>query len=190
MTKKAQDAEQFAEHYWASLRKYLDDPSEVQRSKAYELGRHALADGLGVRDIGAAHYGALQRARARRAIPGAVIKDANEFFAECLSPFEMSYRDAREGARAWQRLNEALENEAQRIAHALHDEAGQLLASVHFAVADMAGELPPQSRARLKEVKALLNRIDTELRNLSHELRPIVLDRLGRCPRYSSSPKA
>jgi len=179
------NAEQFAEHYWASLHKYLDDPSEVQRSKACELGRHALADGLGVLDIAAAHYSALQRllsARARRAIPGAVIKDANEFFAECLSPFEMSYRGAREGARAWQRLNEALENEAKRIAHALHDEAGQLLASVHFAVADMAGELPPQSRARLKEVKALLNRIDTELRNLSHELRPIVLDRLGLLP--------
>jgi len=179
------NAEQFAEHYWASLHKCLDNPSELQRSKAYELGRHALADGLGVLDIAAAHYGALQRvvsARARRAVPGAVIEAANEFFAQCLSPFEMSYRGAREGARAWQRLNEALENEAKRIAHALHDEAGQLLASVHFAVADMAGELPPQSRARLQEVKSLLNRIEAELRNLSHELRPIVLDRLGLLP--------
>ncbi len=179
------NAEQFAERYWASLRKYLDDPSEVQCSKAYELGRHGLADGLGVLDIAAAHYRALQRAlsaHARRAIPEAVIKAANEFFSECLSPFEMSHRGAREGARAWQRLNEALENEAKRIAHALHDEAGQLLASVHFAVADMAGELPPQSRARLQEVKALLNRIEAELRNLSHELRPIALDRLGLLP--------
>jgi len=179
------NAEEFAEHYWASLRKYLDDPSEAQRSKAYELGRHSLADGLGVLDIATAHYGALQRAlstHARRAIPEAVIRAANEFFTECLSPFEMSHRGAREGARAWQRLNEALENEAKRIAHALHDEAGQLLASVHFAIAAMADELPPQSRARLQEVKALLNRIETELRNLSHELRPIVLDRLGLLP--------
>ena len=65
------NAEEFAEHYWASLRKYLDDPSEAQRSKAYELGRHSLADGLGVLDIATAHYGALQRAlstHARRAI--------------------------------------------------------------------------------------------------------------------------
>jgi signal transduction histidine kinase len=179
------NAEEFAEHYWASLRKYLDDPSEAQRSKAYELGRHGLADGLGVLDIAAAHYGALQRAlstHARRAIPEAVIRAANEFFTECLSPFEMSHRGAREGARAWQRLNEALENEAKRIAHALHDEAGQLLASVHFAIAEMADELPPQSRARLQEVKALLNRIEAELRSLSHELRPIVLDRLGLLP--------
>ncbi len=179
------NAEEFTEHYWASLRKYLDDPSEAQRSRAYELGRHGLADGLGVLDIAAAHYGALQRAlstHARRAIPEAVIRVANEFFTESLSPFEMSHRGAREGARAWQRLNEALENEAKRIAHALHDEAGQLLASVHFVVAEMADELPPQSRPRLQEIKALLNRIETELRNLSHELRPIVLDRLGLLP--------
>src|SRR5437762_13477127 len=97
------NAAHFSEHYWASLHKYLDDPSEVQRSKACELGRHALADGLGVLDIAAAHYGALQRvvsARARRAIPAAVIKAANEFFAECLSPFEISYRVTRERARA------------------------------------------------------------------------------------------
>jgi signal transduction histidine kinase len=179
------NAEQFAEHYRANLCKFLEGPSEVQRSKAYELGRRGLADGLGVLDIAAAHCGALQRvlaSHARRAIPEAEIKTANEFFTECLSPFEMSHRGAREGARAWQRLNEALENEAKRIAHALHDEAGQLLASVHFAIADMAGELPPQSRARLQEVKVLLNRIEAELRNLSHELRPTVLDRLGLLP--------
>lgn len=177
--------DQFAEHYWARLRKFLDHPSEAQRSKAYELGRRGLADGLGVLDIAAAHYGALRHvlsADARRAIPEAVIRGANEFFTECLSPFEMSHRGAREGARAWQRLNEALENEAKRIAHALHDEAGQLLASVHFALADIASELPPQTRARLQEVKALLNKIETELRNLSHELRPTVLDRLGLLP--------
>jgi len=179
------NAEQFAEHYWASLRKFLDGPSEAQRSKAYELGRRGLTDGLGVLDMAAAHCGALQHvlsAHARRAIPEAVIKAANEFFTECLSPFEMSHRGAREGARAWQRLTEALENEAKRIAHALHDEAGQLLASVHFAIAEMADELPPQSRPRLQEVKALLNKIEAELRNLSHELRPTVLDRLGLLP--------
>jgi signal transduction histidine kinase len=179
------NTEQFAERYWASLRKFLEDPSEAQRSKAYELGRYGLADGLGVLDIAAAHYGALRQvlsADARRAIPEAAIKTANEFFIECLSPFEMSHRGAREGARAWQRLNEALENEAKRIAHALHDEAGQLLASVHFAIADIAGELPPQSRARLQEVRRLLHTIEIELRNLSHELRPTVLDRLGLLP--------
>ncbi|MGH6885835.1 MAG: sensor histidine kinase, partial [Geminicoccales bacterium] len=77
---------------------------------------------------------------------------------------------------------EALENEAKRIAHALHDEAGQLLASVHIAIADVASGLPPPSRARLQEVRRMLHSIETELRNLSHELRPTVLDRLGLLP--------
>jgi signal transduction histidine kinase len=177
--------EQFAERYWTSLRGFLDDPGEAQRSQAYELGRKGLADGLGVLDIAAAHHRALQRmlaSGARRAAPGAAIDAAGEFFAECLSPFEMSHRGAREGARAWQRLNEALENEAKKIAHALHDEAGQLLASVHIAIADVASELPPPGRARLQEVRRLLHTIELELRNLSHELRPTVLDRLGLLP--------
>lgn len=91
----------------------------------------------------------------------------------------MSHRGARDGARAWRRLNETLENEAKRIAHLLHDEAGQLLATVHIALADLAQELPPKSRARLGEVEWLLGKIETELRNVSHELRPLVLDRLG-----------
>ena len=174
--------EQFAERYWTSLRGFLDDPGEAQRSQAYELGRKGLADGLGVLDIAAAHHGALRRMLASRAAPGAAIDAAGEFFAECLSPFEMSHRGAREGARAWQRLNEALENEAKKIAHALHDEAGQLLASVHIAIADVASELPPPGRARLQEVRRLLHTIELELRNLSHELRPTVLDRLGLLP--------
>ena len=179
----ARRTEQFAERYWASLRKFLDDPGEAQRSQAYELGRQGLAEGLGVLDIAAAHYAALQHllaARARRGLPD--LKGANDFFIECLSPFEMSHRGAREGARAWQRLNEALENEAKKIAHALHDEAGQLLASVHIAIADVASELPPPSRARLQEVRRMLHTIELELRNLSHELRPTVLDRLGLLP--------
>jgi signal transduction histidine kinase len=84
--------------------------------------------------------------------------------------------------REQRRFNETLENEAKKIAHALHDEAGQLLASVHIAIADIAGELPQRHRERLNEVKWLLGKIETELRNLSHELRPMVLDRLGLVP--------
>ena len=91
-------------------------------------------------------------------------------------------QEAIRGARVWRDLNETLENEAKKIAHALHDEAGQLLASVHIAIADIADELPPRHRERLNEVKWLLGKIETELRSLSHELRPMVLDRLGLQP--------
>jgi len=91
-------------------------------------------------------------------------------------------QEAIRGARVWRDLNETMENEAKKIAHALHDEAGQLLASVHIALADIADELPLRHRERLNEVKWLLDKIETELRNFSHELRPVVLDRLGLVP--------
>ena len=84
--------------------------------------------------------------------------------------------------KALHRLNEMLEEEAKRIARALHDEAGQLLATVHIALAEVARELPPPVRKRLQEVRGLLNQIEGQLRHLSHELRPTILDDLGLCP--------
>jgi len=91
-------------------------------------------------------------------------------------------QEALRGARVWRDLNETLENEAKKIAHALHDEAGQLLASVHIALADIAEKLPLRHRERLNEVRWLLDKIEMELRDFSHELRPVVLDRLGLVP--------
>jgi hypothetical protein len=60
---------------------------------------------------------------------------ARAFFMESRSPFEMTHRGYREANAALRRLNERLDEEAQRIAHALHDEAAQLLATVHVALA-------------------------------------------------------
>ena len=49
-------------------------------------------------------------------------------------------RGGRDDAPALRHLNEILEGELKRIAHVLHDEAGQLLASVHLALVDIASE--------------------------------------------------
>ena len=54
------------------------------------------------------------------------------------------------------RMNARFEDEATRIAHALHDEAGQLLSTVYLAVAEVAAELPAPARERLKGISALL----------------------------------
>jgi PAS domain S-box-containing protein len=94
-------------------------------------------------------------------------------------------RDITERKRAQEalrRLNAALEDEAKRIAHALHDEAGQVLAAVYLAVADAARELPAPAPERLGRIRVLLDEVDEQLRRLSHELRPTILDDLGLGP--------
>jgi signal transduction histidine kinase len=83
---------------------------------------------------------------------------------------------------ALRRLDEKLEEEAKRIAHALHDEAGQFLACVHIALEEIARDLPPRSRQQIQEVRGLLDKVEGQLRRLSHELRPTILDDLGLLP--------
>ena len=171
-----------AERYAEILREYLRDSSEISLTRGYEVARRALKDGGGILDMAVIHHQSLRRLFAEREISDASLEKAGDFFAECLSPFEMSHRGAQEGTRALRHLNEVLEAELKRIAHALHDEAGQLLASVHIALADVVGDLPPPARKRFGEIEQLLRQIETELRSLSHELRPTVLDNLGLLP--------
>jgi signal transduction histidine kinase len=80
------------------------------------------------------------------------------------------------------RMNDVREEEARRIAYALHDEAGQLLASVHIALMEWWQELPPDSTGRLQRITGLLDNMELRLRDLSHELRPTMLDDLGLVP--------
>ena len=171
-----------AERYWEILREYLERRDEAPLNDGYELARQAMVDGCGVLEMADIHHQALRRLWAESRPDERLLWAAGDFFAECLSPFEMSHRGALEGTRALRHLNEVLEGELKRIAHALHDEAGQLLASVSIAVVDVASELPPQARIRFEVVERLLKEIEIELRNLSHDLRPTVLDNLGLVP--------
>lgn len=178
----AVDTRQLAARYEELLEAYLADGSEAVLSQGYDLARRALVDGCGALELAAIHHHALRRVIRERPDPATWLVPAEAFFAECLSPFEMSHRGAQEGTRALRHLNELLENEIKRIAHALHDEAGQMLASVHILLADIAGDLPPAARRRIDDVEQLLREVDGQLRDLSHELRPTVLDNLGLVP--------
>jgi PAS domain S-box-containing protein len=94
-------------------------------------------------------------------------------------------RDITERKRAEQALRgltTRFEEEAKRIAHALHDEAGQLLASVYLAVTSIASELPEPAGDRVRGISTILDGVAEQLRHLSHELRPIMLDDLGLIP--------
>lgn len=77
---------------------------------------------------------------------------------------------------------QAREEEARRIAHQLHDETGQITASIHLALEDLARGLSAAGRRRIRGARALLDRMEERLRQLSHELRPTILDDLGLLP--------
>jgi len=183
MTDKATN---LVDDYASALAGHLEGAGEAALHRAYEIGRRAIAEGRGVLDVVAVHHEALRRVLAPHGGPSAetarIVLAAESFLIECLSPFEMIHRGVRDANAALRRLNEMLEEGSKRIAHALHDEAGQILASVHLALETLSWDLAPGVRDRIREVRKLLDGIETQLRTLSHELRPTILDDLGLLP--------
>lgn len=172
--------------YKEALHEHVTQPSETTLERAYEMGRTALQARLGVLDLAQVH---LEAARAEDAAADGnghpVLERAarsEQFLLESLTPFEMTHRALREATVALRRLNERVEDEARRIAHALHDEAGALLATAHIAVEEVAQSLPPARRGGFPRIREILVEIEKELRRLSHELRPTILDDLGLMP--------
>ena len=171
--------------YRGALRDYLAHPDEALLERAYGLGRQALADGRGVLDMATTHSQALAAvmASAGGIEDGGRVSDAFErFFVEALSPFEIAHRSFRDSNMVLHRLNDVLEDQAKRIAYALHGEASQLVASVHLALADVATRLPPERVKEIQSVRGLLDQIEERIRRISHELRPTILDDLGLVP--------
>ena len=79
-------------------------------------------------------------------------------------------------------VHRLLEGQAERIAFALHDDAAQLLASVHFALAAIANRLPAEHARQIQAARAMLDDAEAGLRHLAHELRPPLLEDLGLVP--------
>jgi PAS domain S-box-containing protein len=80
------------------------------------------------------------------------------------------------------RLMHAKDEEAKRIARVLHEESGQVLAMVYIALDDLAKTLDGYGKEPIRRIKELLDRVEGQLRDLSHELHPAMLDNLGLIP--------
>jgi signal transduction histidine kinase len=171
--------------YGVALHDFLQERGEAALQRAHELGRRAIAERLGLLELVALHHRALM-AFLRTGTGGksaeAVTADAGAFLSEMLSSFEMVHRGFRETVATLRQINEMLEEQARRIAHALHDDAGQLLVSVHLELGTVERCLPAGSRDQVREIRRLLDQIEKHLRDLSHELRPTMLDDLGLLP--------
>jgi signal transduction histidine kinase len=182
MAKAQARSDEVARKYTAALKQWLGRGGEAVLQRAYAIGRSCLADGWSILDMVSIHHAAVQ-AMGKGAAPGCTnpetFRKANEFFIESLSPFEMTHRAFGEGNRALRRLNETLEEQNRHIAREIHDCAGQLLAAVHIELDGFARETPSCSLSRLNKIKGLLDQVEKQLRGLSHELRPAILEDLG-----------
>lgn len=80
------------------------------------------------------------------------------------------------------RLFEAQEESARRIAQSLHDEASQMLAIVYLELENIARNSPQSTAERIARVIRHLDSVCEQIRGLSHELHPMVLERHGLVP--------
>lgn len=80
------------------------------------------------------------------------------------------------------RVFEAQEEIARRIAQSLHDEASQMLAIVYLELAHIARNSPKPTAERIDRVITHLDSVSEQIRALSHELHPMVLERHGLLP--------
>lgn len=162
--------------YRQALETFLREHSEAALHEAYLLGRRMLTEGRGLLPLIDAHHqllADLTGAEAER------IRAAGELLAESLSSFEMSLRGFRQANAALHGINQRLEDEVRKLAHSLHDESGQLLTCLFIRVDQGRDELPATAGPFLDEIKTMLEAVENQLRRLSHELRPTILDDLG-----------
>jgi signal transduction histidine kinase len=84
------------------------------------------------------------------------------------------------------RLFEVQEEERRHLARELHDEIGQALTAAKINLQSVTGNGDSANFARLQETTAILDRLLGQVRQISLDLRPSMLDDLGLVPALRS----
>ena len=177
------DDRTLSERFAEALGGYLAGDGEQALNAAYELGRESLESGRGVLSHTALlHRALLLVAKDRPGGLAETVERSGPFLLECYSPFEMAHRGARDTNAVLRRLDQVREEQFKRLAHELHDEAGQMLAAVYLDLDRVAAGMAPETREGLASVRARLREVEVQLRRISHEMRPPALDDLGLVP--------
>ena len=95
---------------------------------------------------------------------------------------ETVQRHAEELRRLSQRLAQVQEAERRHLATELHDEIGQLLAVLKWALQEVASTVPKDAGSKLAKAIARMDELIEGVRTLSLNLRPSMLDDFGLLP--------
>jgi PAS domain S-box-containing protein len=106
----------------------------------------------------------------------------SQLYEESMRTAEKLAEDEKQIRRLLVAQMNARDEEIKQIASVLHDDSSQLLAAVYIALDELAKELAPDKKQQIEQTKRLLDKIEHQLRNLSHELHPAMLDHLGLLP--------
>ena len=78
-----------------------------------------------------------------------------------------------------QSLLKGEENERKRIAGELHDGLGVLLSSASIFITNLDEDQDPEREKNLQKARGLVDKANTEVRRISHNMMPVVLSRFG-----------
>jgi two-component system, NarL family, sensor histidine kinase UhpB len=150
--------DELAREYQAGLASYLGERGEAALTQAYELGRRAMADGLGVLDMAALHRAALDAlVLPAPAVDQPKLADASTaFFNELLAPFEMSLHGYRAALAASEERFQLAVSGATAGLWDWNPQSDEIYFSPHFK--EIMGyqdhELPNERRAHLNAIHA------------------------------------
>ena len=174
-----------AENYRIALYEYLRDGDETHLSEAYELGYEALESGFSLVELINFHCTALSSCL-RESKSALSFEEATaaggRMLMQATAPFNVLQLNQSESNSALRRLNDLFEESTNRFAHALHDDAGQMLSVAYLELSQLRNEVPESAHERIDRLTSYLDQTREQLRHLSHELRPPMLEHLGLLP--------
>lgn len=170
------------ERYKSAFENYLRGGDESQLSEAYDIGHQALESDYSLVNLINVHCDALSNwlGRSQTAQPMTALATASgRMLMQATAPYTVLQKSESETASALRKLNALYDASTHRFAHALHDDAAQMLSVAYLELSQLREEVPDSARERIERLSTYLDQTREQLRHLSHELRPPVLEHFG-----------